>query len=254
MTIASYTQVVNACNILFGPEVVVSKPFIEYLQPSGLKAAYRKKALETHPDRAKTLGIDEAQMLQQFKNVNDAYERLYSIVTGESDFVVNKHATPSASQPYGTQPYERQAETKEFSDDIYSGCLPRQELLIGRFMYYSGLISWHVLIKALVWQRQLYPLMGQIAHDWDLLTLKEIQRILSLKISHEKFGQCAIRKGYLTRFNILALLGKQRTYKKPLGDYFLNKRILSTYEINRAVEQQQLHNRNIMTAKIKQTF
>ena len=42
----------NACESLFGTDIDVSVEFLRYLKPAGVKAAYRKKALETHPDRA----------------------------------------------------------------------------------------------------------------------------------------------------------------------------------------------------------
>ena len=49
------SQLFNACNVLFGPNAGVTVDFIRYLQMSGLKAVYRKKALESHPDRAVAL-------------------------------------------------------------------------------------------------------------------------------------------------------------------------------------------------------
>ncbi len=44
-------ELFNACRVLFGSETQVTRGFLEYLQVSGIKSAYRKKALETHPDR-----------------------------------------------------------------------------------------------------------------------------------------------------------------------------------------------------------
>ena len=49
--IAEEQQLFRSCEILFGSQVSISREFLEYLQPSGLQGAYRKRALETHPDR-----------------------------------------------------------------------------------------------------------------------------------------------------------------------------------------------------------
>ena len=42
----------KACESLFGTDIDVSVEFLRYLKPAGVRAAYRKKAMETHPDRA----------------------------------------------------------------------------------------------------------------------------------------------------------------------------------------------------------
>lgn len=64
----SRTELYDACGVLFGPQVDISFEFFRYLQPSGLKDAFRKKALETHPDRAKALGKDESKLNELFED------------------------------------------------------------------------------------------------------------------------------------------------------------------------------------------
>ncbi|MEE8432668.1 MAG: hypothetical protein V3S16_15575 [Candidatus Desulfatibia sp.] len=66
LTAPSIAELCDACGILFGPEIEISLDLLRYLRLSGLKAAYRKKVFETHPDRAKTLGEDEAKMNAHF--------------------------------------------------------------------------------------------------------------------------------------------------------------------------------------------
>ncbi len=251
MTVVPHNLIVQACNILFGPEVVVSNDFLRYLQPSGVKAAFRKKALETHPDRAKILGVDEAQMLQQFKNVNDAYKRLYPIVGGDGKIIITPQGTEKRQPDVNANDTEAQTTAKKWANDIYSGRIPQRELLMGRFMYYSSIISWNTLIKALAWQKRQHPLIGQLAISKGLLTLKEIQAILCQKKHNEKFGQCAIREGYLKWFNIMPLLNKQRGCKRLFGDYFIDKNIFRAIEIERVVKKQRLHNQKIKTATIR---
>lgn len=254
MAQVSHELIIDACKILFGPEVVVSMDFLRYLQPSGVKAAYRKKVLETHPDRAKILGRNEAQMLQQFKNVNDAYKRLYSVISSDSIITIEPHEAERRRTKSYTKYAGTRAAEKNWASGIYSGQMPQIELLIGRFMYYSSLISWDTLIKALAWQKRQYPLIGQLAISKGFLTTKDLRDILYQKKRNEKFGQCAIRKGYLKYFNIVMLLNKQRMCKRLIGDYFIDTNILKTLEMERVVKQQQLHNEKIKAAKIRRKF
>ena len=49
--VAAEQELYRACRIIFGPDLTVSREFLEYIQSSGVKSAFRKKAMETHPDR-----------------------------------------------------------------------------------------------------------------------------------------------------------------------------------------------------------
>ena len=53
-------QFLRSCRILFGPEVQITPQFLGYLQPAGVKTAYRKLAMETHPDRSCHTGVNQA--------------------------------------------------------------------------------------------------------------------------------------------------------------------------------------------------
>ena len=83
MTPATQTtssELFQACETIFGPEVNVSIEFLEYLQPIGIKTAYRKRAFETHPDRAKVLGSFARDLNTEFIDVQQAYEKLLLFV------------------------------------------------------------------------------------------------------------------------------------------------------------------------------
>jgi hypothetical protein len=81
-------ELFQACETIFGPEVKVSIDFLEYLQPTGIKTAFRKRAFETHPDRAKALGSFAIDLNEQFINVRKAYERLLSFVETKNEGTV----------------------------------------------------------------------------------------------------------------------------------------------------------------------
>jgi hypothetical protein len=61
----------NACRILFGAEIELSRDFLFYLQPSGVKAAYRQQAKESHPDAVAPGSTGKGD---RFRQVTDAYK------------------------------------------------------------------------------------------------------------------------------------------------------------------------------------
>ena len=88
-------ELFQACETIFGSEVKVSNDFLEYLQPIGIKTAYRKRAFETHPDRAKVLGSFARDLNTEFIDVRQAYEKLLLFVEtknerNERDFALQR--------------------------------------------------------------------------------------------------------------------------------------------------------------------
>ncbi len=68
-------ELFDSCRVLFGAELQVTRSFLEYLQRPGIKSAYRKKALETHPDILARQG-EAASSTDLFRLVQQAYENL----------------------------------------------------------------------------------------------------------------------------------------------------------------------------------
>lgn len=274
MTPATQTtssELFEACETIFGPEVNVSIEFLEYLQPIGIKTAYRKRALETHPDRAKVLGSFARDLNTEFIDVRQAYEKLLLFVETNNGTIVStssfndfqKRQAPSyqseeqssytssyqnTRQHKGRQkknPHDQKYTSKKHkshSDHFYTGSFPKGSLMIGQFLYYSGLISWRTLIEAICWQWRQRPPIGQIAIAWGLISFQDVIRILTLRTLNEKFGECALRTGYISNFELLALVGKQRKLQRPLGEYFITSGILSATDIMNMASKQQLHN------------
>ena len=248
------TDLLNACTTLFGSEINASIDFLNYLQASGLKTAYRKRAMETHPDRCLTLGRQAGLMNEQFKRVKEAYETLLTFIEQSNRRIIRttvktrQQPTPSKKKkpaPPKKQPPHRNNPT----DHYYTGRLPNRELLIGQYLYYSGAISWRTLIRAIAWQIKHRPRIGQLAVDWGIMTRRDIVKILSQKSWNEKFGECALRTGHITKFEHIALLGKQRGIQSPLCRYFIRKQILSQAQISYYLRKQALHNLNLSRKK-----
>ncbi len=247
--IPSQNELFDACTVLFGPDVTLSIEFLKYLRPSGVKAAYRKRARETHPDMSRMLGMDETLLNERFKAVTLAYELLNmavkengAVFTGAMKSNMWKTARPR-TKPFHRKPPTDNSRKNGFSDHFYNGFIPKRELRIGQYLYYTGSITWGMLIDSVLWQRRNRPLIGQIAREWKILTGEDIHEILMARNAGEKFGECAIRKCFITPFNLLALLGKQRKLQQPIGEYFIRQAILRSEEIETIVEQQKVHNR-----------
>ena len=130
------------------------------------------------------------------------------------------------------------------SNSYFTGIVPKRELLIGQFLYYSGLISWNTLTQAIVWQRSKRPIIGKIAQDWGILSAEEIQRILKERSYKDQFGEYALHNGYITNFQHLAIVGKQKQMQPPIGRYFIQQGLLRNYDIKKMTESLKIHNRS----------
>jgi DnaJ domain. len=266
------SELFQACETIFGPEVNVSFDFLEYLQPVSIKTAYRKRALETHPDRAKALGSLARDLNTEFIDVQQAYEKLLLFVETNNGSTLstssfNDFKTQQApsyqsqekssytssyqnarQQHKGGQkknPHDQRYTNKRHKnhpDHFYTGSFPKGNLMIGQFLYYSGLISWQTLIEAICWQRRQRPKIGQIAISWRMISFHDVIRILTDRTLNEKFGECALRIGFISNFELLALVGRQRKLQRPLGEYFITSGILSSTDLMSIADKQRLQN------------
>ncbi|MBW1720378.1 MAG: J domain-containing protein [Deltaproteobacteria bacterium] len=241
-TVPSTAELFDACGILFDPEIEISYNFLRYLCPSDLRSAYRKKALETHPDRAKTLGKDEAEMNLHFIKATLAYEKLITVINNGRP--VFSEETSFAKKDI-KKTFSKEKPYKKASSHFFNGKVPKRKLLLGQFLYYLGFISWNTRINAIVWQRRHRPYIGQIALDWGMISTKDIHKILKGRDFREKFGESAIRRGYLTPYKLMALLGKQRRLQPFIGEYFVRHANITTRKMEEIVGKQHDHNRKV---------
>lgn len=238
-------KILNACQVLFGDNTLYSINFLEGLDKLELKTAYRKKVMETHPDRAKTLGINENIMKYRFQNVISAYNLLTPFIEKKKMILNNntkdepQKATKSASEK--SRIYEK----------FHKGKIPRKKLLLGQFLYYSGIISFKTLLAAIAWQRSKRPCFGKIAKDWNFLTNNNISTILTKRGPREKMGEYALNNGYINAFQFMAVLGRQRMLQPLFGDYFVKKRILSPRQLEDLNQKAMEHNMRIKNSAYK---
>lgn len=291
-TVAAEKELFRSCEIIFGPELTISREFLDYLQLSGIKSAYRKRAMETHPDRA-ALENDRVQRQRHdlFHSVQEAYENLITFLDAkEKGYCLPapaRQAQPRTQPPRPAQPKPHRpqqakahqakaaprqqaranAQTKAGSgntaskptmfwntESLYQGPLPNRRLLLGHFLYYSGLINWRTIIQALIWQRTERPRLGEIGQRFGLLNETDVVQILRNRPTLQPFGQTAMDMGLLSQPQLQMLVAHQKRLQKKFGEFFLEKRILEPNELRALLQQYQEHNASISGQMCGSTF
>ncbi len=229
--------------------------FVENLDPSAVKNAFRKKALETHPDRAKALGREEVEQADLFRQVKQAYEVLMPVAENKGETITppqpragskNRSADGLNTKTNNHEEKSRkERKTEKTSSGYYYGTIPGHRLRLGHYLYYSGIISWKNLINAVAFQMRAKPRYGEIAVGWKMLTREELMLFLNPLSGHGKIGERLRRSGMITDFQHLAILGKQRKCHSLFGEYFVNEGILSRRQLDIAVRRAEMHNRTI---------
>ena len=108
---------------------------------------------------------------------------------------------------------------------------PRPRPMFGRFLLARGHITLQQLIDAVRWQRAQRPPVGRIAMSWGILSAKQVYDVLAEKEPDDRFCDVAVKKGYMTGIQRLAVLGRQREMQEPIGTYFVEQGILTRDEI-----------------------
>jgi hypothetical protein len=186
-----------------------------------VREAFRRRALETHPDRAQALGRSESSLAEEFRRIFEAYELLS-----------REEAPPSPPRPVAQR--QRDQASRPPRDHLSRAPLPHRPLLFAEFLYYSGRASWRNLVEAVSWQRRQRPSIGRIAVEWGHLSDDEVREILDRRRRdrvEEPFGEYARRQGFLSGGQLLALLGRQRRLQRRIGQFFVEIGIVGAQEI-----------------------
>lgn len=232
----------TACESLFGTEIDISVEFLRYLKPAGVKAAYRRKAMETHPDRAAVVEGRADFMEDRFKEISRAYQLLCVFLAAPWKYSLNEERTLyERRRTAPRKPSSRPAAKR--TEPLYGGRMPLRRLLFGQYLYYTGDISLSTLIKAIVWQKLQRPSIGAIAVSWGWFKGGDTLDVLRSRRHGEKFGECAVRLGCLSRYQLRRLLEKQRQTQPLIGKYFTENDILSSAEIFRKIVDMKIHNK-----------
>jgi hypothetical protein len=259
----SWEQLVKAGTVLFGPG------FAAAIHAPGwrveLRAAWRRRVLETHPDRAAVLGRSEAELQREFRAVSEAFALLesYAGVTGAASATPRPRAgpvvTPSSPRgPVTPPPPPRTAGPRRPSApprtpprpprppppptaQAAEGTgprLPRRRLRLAEYLYYSGRVGWQDYVAAVAWQRGQRPAIGRLAVELGLLGQRDVADLLERRrrdgAQSEPFGEFAVRRGFLTRNQLLAVVGRQKQGERRIGQYFIERGLLNALELDAA--------------------
>ena len=242
----SETEVVDACQTIFGKDINISREFLHYLQPSGAKSAYRKKAKEHHPDFFATdpLAVQEKQTVL-FREILHAYD------------VINLYFAQREAGSWRPRDVHERVKRPESPpkprtrDAYYRGSIPLRTLQVGQYLYYRGKISFDQLINALVWQRKQRPSIGDIALRWGWLGPDARGKISgTTSLRPRLFGEKAVELGLLTIFQVNTLLMYQRSQQHQLGQYFIMNNILSVHDMDRLVQELKEHNAALLASSM----
>jgi hypothetical protein len=201
-----------------------------------VKTAYRKLVMETHPDRAYHIGVNEAILEERFKEVHRAYEQVSSYIQEPDRYILTM-------PPAGTSYRSASAPPPPHRQHYYRGEMPARKVFLGQFLYYSGVISMRQMWDSVVWQKIQRPRLGDIACQLRWLSPFDIQGILRQRRRGELFGEFALRTGLLSFYQVLVLLGRQRILQPRIGNYFIERGILPPKKLDLMEAALKDHNR-----------
>lgn len=265
--VAEEKELYRACQIIFGPELTVSREFLEYIQLSGVKVAFRKRAMEVHPDRLTGKSeLAKRRSAHRFAAVRQAYEQLATFVNArDKGFRFNTirpwpvhqpgngrtrrrqppagdsqgaRAAESAARGNGPRPQTNRASVRNH----HRGPIPERPLLFGHYLYYAGLVDWRTIVQALIWQRSQYQRIGEIAREKGWLKNEDIFHLLKTAKPTVPFGQRAVQLGLLTRLQLLVLLAHQKRQQKRIGEFFVQKKIFNRQQLAELLTAFHRHN------------
>ncbi len=249
-------DVLAAFRLLFAPQDASAMAAVGSIQPDQIKAAYRRKALATHPDRFAGEG-EAAQRIytERFIQISRAYEvlnryvalrrqgaRCRGDVSGEGKCTPRQHATAGRRAHGTSRTVRRAAPSTPTVGSFWQRDIPRRYLRFAEFLYFSRVISWRSLVDAIVWQRRQRPRLGEIARKWRWVDDVQVEAAVRDRRPGERIGEVLVRHGMVTSFGLGVLLRQQQRLQKPIGLYFVKHGLMSEHEVGRHLHRQHRHN------------
>lgn len=227
----------DACRTLFGEEVNLGPEFLTYLQQSGAKVAFRTQAKQHHPDYfAEASPEVRARQTARFREIHQAYHLLSRYLEQRRFPRVPAPSPKPAPRSDRQQPHRKTPHRTEKHE------VPPLPMEFGIFAWYRGKIDYCELIDALVWQRRQRPAIGAIACHWGWLNEGMVRRILGHRGPGGRFGRKAVELGLLSSLQVEALLRHQRTHQQRLGQYFIDRGLMSAAEADLLANDLERHN------------
>jgi hypothetical protein len=204
----------------------------------------------------------EAQAADLFRRLNVAYELLCAFVRdrdlkgpsyrAQYRAPASPHAASQENRPK-QQGAERIFKPRPFhakparnpEDVYYEGPLPTFRLKLGLFLYYKGIVPYSAVVKALIWQRDMRPPIGQLAVAWGWLEPHFISVIRSATEIQGSFGERAVKLGLLSDAQMGVLLLHQKMMQAHIGRYFVGKGYVTEWELNKHLREMHQFNKAV---------
>jgi hypothetical protein len=273
-------ELLPACQVLFGANAGLGVGFLETLHEDLVKTVFRRRAFETHPDRASHAGLDPLVMTARFQEVNAANELLVRWLATRPDTTdatvsappappqsaraksgrasggakqkgpdrhthtrqTEESRTHEAHAHSRREPADTASRARPVAEFFWRGRVPDRQLPLGEYLYYSGRISLQALIAAIHAQRRERPIFGQLAAQRGFLPAGALALLLARKRAGERMGEAALRLGLLTPFQRDVIVGLQRGRQRPFGRFFTDTGALTLAELGEFVRAQRGHN------------
>jgi hypothetical protein len=236
----SWQEALRAGRVLFGPSFADASLASEAWRRE-LKRAFRRRAMETHPDRARALGRAERDLAREFDAVRAAFEVLSALELlpprAAARPSVPRAAPPRYPPPRDARPppQESRSPSRE-ARPARAGPLPARRLRLAEFLYYSGRVPWTAYVESVAWQRGQRPALGRIAVEMGFLSQADVLALLARRraegAARVPIGAYAVGRGALTSFQRLAALGRQARLQRPIGAFFVETGMLRADELD----------------------
>lgn len=237
-------ELMEACRILF-PTEDVSREFLCRIQVDGLKNAYRSRVWECHPDACGE-DADQARRTELFRRSVEAYNLLNDFLKGQQRprlplrRAVRRPRPVFRVEPVGPAPGEQ----------YYRGPFPTIELKLGLYLYYSGVVSYQAVVRALIWQRDQRPPLGDFARRWGWLSEEDVSVILAATEIVGSFGERAVALGLLTQSQLNLILLHQRSQQQQIGRYFVEQGVMSELTLRQHLRGLARHNAQVRESRL----
>jgi len=252
------SELIAALALLFSTDKGECGTLLGSIGEPDLRKAYRRKALQTHPDLFMSRGEECRKMCsERFIAVNNAYETLSGYLKSKDAIRVGKPARDYGQSAGSSAGYARKAHARPDHSSEKSGAhsfhgfatspfwgrdVPRRPLRFAEFLYYSGVIPWRVWIRALVWQGTHRPRIGEIAKKWRWVTEVQIEDLLRERRPGELLGALFLNNKIVNPFQLNVLLRRQKNLQRPIGEYFVKQGVLKKGNLNTLLTRQLNHN------------
>ncbi|MCU0587290.1 MAG: DnaJ domain-containing protein [Syntrophobacteraceae bacterium] len=256
-------EIMAAFRLLFSSDGGTEPRSVDGLRHTQLKAAYRRKAMTTHPDLHACRGEAIQRMYsERFIQLTRAYEILSQYIRLRPErSPCDAEGSPTAAEAGGAKPRQttrpfastggssnRTTFREKTTDAFWRSSVPRRYLRFAEFLYFSRVITWKSFVSALVWQRRQRPRIGEIARRWRWVSDSQVEAAVMDRRPGERIGEVLLRHRLLTPLGLGILLRQQRRFQKPIGLYFVRQGLMSEWEVGRHLRYQRLHNLRFASA------